>query len=140
MTAVAALPIEKTPGVCGGNARVAGTRIPVWLLVAYRRQGATDAALLGDFPALAAEQVTAAWDYYRENPLEIDRAVWWNDTAATPDGERARPEVLVAGLLLGLSGAEIVAGFEVPVTDAELDAAWQLYRQDPARFRPATRG
>jgi Protein of unknown function (DUF433) len=28
--------IEKTPGVCGGAARVAGTRIPVWQLVEAR--------------------------------------------------------------------------------------------------------
>ena len=31
--------IEKTTGVCGGAARVAGTRIPVWQLVAAREAG-----------------------------------------------------------------------------------------------------
>src|SRR5580704_7735896 len=32
--------IEKTPGVCGGAARVVGTRIPVWQLVEARSLGA----------------------------------------------------------------------------------------------------
>ena len=31
--------IEQTPGVCGGDACVAGTRIPVWVLVNARRLG-----------------------------------------------------------------------------------------------------
>ncbi|MCU0544965.1 MAG: DUF433 domain-containing protein [Oscillatoriaceae cyanobacterium Prado104] len=34
--------IEKNPGVVGGNARIAGTRIAVWGLVESRQLGATD--------------------------------------------------------------------------------------------------
>ena len=44
MTALAAAAIQKTPGVCGGDARVRTTRIPVWLLVLSRRMGRTDPA------------------------------------------------------------------------------------------------
>ncbi|MCU0542788.1 MAG: DUF433 domain-containing protein [Oscillatoriaceae cyanobacterium Prado104] len=36
------LGIQKTPGVMGGEACIRQTRIPVWLLVSYRRQGASD--------------------------------------------------------------------------------------------------
>jgi hypothetical protein len=33
--------ISKTPGIVGGDACIAGTRIPVWDLVEYRQMGAT---------------------------------------------------------------------------------------------------
>ena len=44
--------IEKNPGVCGGAARIAGTRIPVWQLVEARALGASEAEILVDFPSL----------------------------------------------------------------------------------------
>jgi hypothetical protein len=31
--------IQSTPGVCGGNARIRNTRIPVWTLVSLHQQG-----------------------------------------------------------------------------------------------------
>ena len=34
--------IDKTVGVCGGEARIARTRIPVWLLVRQQELGLTD--------------------------------------------------------------------------------------------------
>ncbi|HSF73526.1 MAG TPA: DUF433 domain-containing protein, partial [Microcoleus sp.] len=40
--------IEKTPGVCGGDARIAKTRIPIWSLVNYRILGASDVRILQD--------------------------------------------------------------------------------------------
>ncbi len=40
--------IAKTPGVCGGDACIAGTRIPVWVLVDYRRLGTSDSELLNN--------------------------------------------------------------------------------------------
>jgi uncharacterized protein (DUF433 family) len=46
--------ITKNPGVCGGDACCAGTRIPVWLLVSLRRQGSSDAKLLTFSPDLSA--------------------------------------------------------------------------------------
>ena len=39
--------IEKTPGVCGGSACIVRTRIPVWLLVETKNNGATERHLLG---------------------------------------------------------------------------------------------
>ena len=44
--------IEKTTGVCSGAVRIAGTRIPVWQLVAARETGASEGQLLMDFPRL----------------------------------------------------------------------------------------
>lgn len=40
------LDIQKTPGVCGGEACVAGTRIAVWMLVEARRAGCKDEEIL----------------------------------------------------------------------------------------------
>jgi uncharacterized protein (DUF433 family) len=68
-------PIQSTPGVCGGQARIRSTRIPVWTLVAYRQQGATDEELLGNYPGLSAADFQAAWAYYDENTVEIDRLI-----------------------------------------------------------------
>jgi uncharacterized protein (DUF433 family) len=68
-------PIQITPGVCGGQARIRNTRIPVWTLVAYRQQGAPDEELLANYPGLTAEDLSAAWHYYEQNPEQIDREI-----------------------------------------------------------------
>ena len=47
--------VRKTPGVCGGDACVGNTRIMVWLLVGYRKQGVTDAQLLQYYPGFLPE-------------------------------------------------------------------------------------
>ena len=46
MAALGTSSIEKTPNVCGGDARVRNTRIPVWLLVLQRKFGRSDAEVL----------------------------------------------------------------------------------------------
>ena len=53
--------IEKTVSVCGGSARIAGTRIPVWQLVAARWTGASEARLLLlDYPGRRTEDLVNA--------------------------------------------------------------------------------
>lgn len=61
--------------VCGGSARVIRTRIPVWLLESLRRQGKTDAELLGAYPSLNAEDLTNAWNYARTHREEMNREI-----------------------------------------------------------------
>jgi uncharacterized protein (DUF433 family) len=73
--------IEKTANVCGGDACVANTRVPVWVLEQARRLGATDADLLADYPSLTATDLTAAWAYVRSNGPEIDSAIRDNEEA-----------------------------------------------------------
>jgi uncharacterized protein (DUF433 family) len=75
MSTVETAPIQKTPGVCGGDARVRDTRIPVWLLVGYRKDGVDDARLLQMYPSLTLADVSAAWWYYAENRSEIEQAI-----------------------------------------------------------------
>lgn len=56
--------ISKTPGVCGANARIRDTRIPVWTLVSFRQQGASNEELLRNYPGLTQQDLEAAWLYY----------------------------------------------------------------------------
>jgi uncharacterized protein (DUF433 family) len=73
--------IEKTPGVCGGEARIARTRIPVWLLVRQRQLGISEAAILDGYPTLGAADLNNAWNYYRGHKTEIESDITENETA-----------------------------------------------------------
>ena len=73
--------IKKTPGVCGGDACIGNTRIPVWTLVSYRTLGASDAQLLENYPTLNQADLDAAWGYYDQNRPEIETAIRENDEA-----------------------------------------------------------
>jgi uncharacterized protein (DUF433 family) len=67
--------IQKTPGVCGGNARIRDTRIAVWTLVSFRQQGASETELLRNYPGLTPQDLEAAWLYYQEHLQEIDQVI-----------------------------------------------------------------
>jgi uncharacterized protein (DUF433 family) len=71
--------IDKTPGVCGGEARVIRTRIPVWTLELARRLGVSEATLLASYPTLRAEDLGNAWSYVRFHPAEIEDAIAENE-------------------------------------------------------------
>ena len=71
--------IEKTPGVCGGDARIAKTRIPIWSMVNYRILGANDVRILQDFPHLSAADLANAWAYAEAHPEEIEAAIARNE-------------------------------------------------------------
>ncbi|MBD1926996.1 DUF433 domain-containing protein [Trichocoleus sp. FACHB-90] len=70
--------IEKTPGVCGGDACIAKTRIPVWVLVNARGLGISEAQLLYDYPISAAD-LANAWAYAKAYPQEIEIAIRMNE-------------------------------------------------------------
>ncbi len=71
--------IEKTTGVCGGEACIRNTRIPVWLLVSYRQQGASDAKILDAYPSLTAIDLANAWTYTEAHSEEIEAAICRNE-------------------------------------------------------------
>lgn len=71
--------IEKTPDVCGGDACIAGTRIPVWSLVNSRRLGMTEKEILYNFPTLVHKDLKNAWNYYRANKEEIEEQIRANE-------------------------------------------------------------
>ncbi len=73
--------IEATSGICGGAARIAGTRIPVWQLIEAREMGATEAQILLDYPGLHARNLVNAWDYAKEHSDEIAAEIHRNGVA-----------------------------------------------------------
>lgn len=76
--------IEKTPGVRGGSARVSGTRISVWQLVADRDLGVSEVQLLLDYPSLRAKDIVNAWSYAESHHDEILAEIHENEVAAPP--------------------------------------------------------
>jgi uncharacterized protein (DUF433 family) len=72
---------SKTPGVCGGDACIGNTRIPVWSLVCDRRLGCSDAELLKCYPHLTAADLVNAWAYADAYPEEIETAIRENEAA-----------------------------------------------------------
>jgi uncharacterized protein (DUF433 family) len=67
--------IRKTPGVCGGEACVRDSRVPVWTLYRLKELGRSDEQLLGDFPSLTVDDLPAAWAYVREHEAKIRDAI-----------------------------------------------------------------
>ena len=71
--------INKTPNVCGGDACVGKTRIPVWSLVSDRRLGMSDPEILAAFPTLSAVDLVNAWVYAERHLEEIESAIRENE-------------------------------------------------------------
>ncbi len=59
----------------GGDACIAKTRIPVWLLVSYRQQGMSDGQILAGYPDLTATDLVEAWAYAKVYAEEIVAAL-----------------------------------------------------------------
>ena len=70
--------IQKTAGVCGGNACVRDTRITVWGLVEWRRLGLSDERIIEIIDCLTRDDLAAAREYYRLNQGEIDEEIRLN--------------------------------------------------------------
>lgn len=71
--------IESSDGVLGGDARIAGTRIPVWLLERARQLGTSDAQLLRAYPTLRPENLAEAWRYVGAHQESIERQIRENE-------------------------------------------------------------
>lgn len=68
--------VVKTPGVCGGQPRIAGTRIKVKHVYTWvERMGMTPAQVVAEYPHLTRAQVHAALAYYWSHPDEINRDI-----------------------------------------------------------------
>ena len=73
--------VEKTPGICGGDACIRKTRITVEGLVEWRGLGLSDAEILDRYPSLTRADLAAAWAYYERYPHEIQEAIRENEAA-----------------------------------------------------------
>lgn len=73
--------VESRANVCGGEACIVRTRIPVWLLEQARRLGTSETELLASFPTLRAGDLVNAWAYVRSHYAEIERDIQENEGA-----------------------------------------------------------
>ncbi len=71
--------IEVTPGVCGGQPRIAGHRIRVQDIVLWTEQGQTPDDIVASFPQLSLADVHAALAYYYDHQREIDVQIQQDD-------------------------------------------------------------
>lgn len=67
--------IQKTPGVCGGDACIRDTRITVHGLVEWRQLGLSDTEILESIQGLTPVDLEAAWAYYAQHRDEIDETI-----------------------------------------------------------------
>src|SRR3990172_6059933 len=70
--------ITRTPGVCGGDPVVAGTRIPVWVLEQCRHLRMSTSEILEDYPSLTEADLIAAWSYAENHRDEIEQQICEN--------------------------------------------------------------
>lgn len=73
--------VQKTPGVCGGEACIRNTRITVRGLVRYRQLGLSDQGILDAIQGLMRDDLAAAWDYHAAHPTEIEETIRLNEEA-----------------------------------------------------------
>lgn len=73
--------IQKSPGVCGGDACIRNTRITVHGLVHYRQLGLSDQRILHTIQGLSQHDLAAAWEYYADHSTEIEDAIRLNEEA-----------------------------------------------------------
>jgi uncharacterized protein (DUF433 family) len=62
--------IVKTPGVCGGDAHIKGTRVTVWGLEEWRRLGWSNSRILDAYPRLKPDDLDAAWGLCGATPRQ----------------------------------------------------------------------
>ena len=67
--------LVKTPGVCGGHARIENTRIRVHDVIGLLQNGETVDSVTHQLPGLTRAQVYECLAYYEDHLAEIDYLV-----------------------------------------------------------------
>lgn len=67
--------ITRSPGICGGRVRIAGTGVSVRRIAGWYRLGLTPEEIATEIPHLSLAQVHAALAYYHANRDEMDAAI-----------------------------------------------------------------
>lgn len=74
--AVQAVHIARDEGICGGQPRIAGTRLKAQhIAIEYERLGWTPDQICDAHPGITLAQVHAALSYYFEHKDEIDKTI-----------------------------------------------------------------
>ena len=71
--------ITRDPEVGGGVECLENTRIPVFIVVNWRKLGWSDADILGMYTELNTGQLNAVWDYYTAHKTKIDNQIKRNE-------------------------------------------------------------
>ena len=72
MTTLISNHVEKKPGVCGGKACIAGTRVRVQdVYIWHKLQGRSVDEIVAGFPQLKPADIHAALTYYWDHRIEI---------------------------------------------------------------------
>ena len=89
--------IVKTPGVCSGQPRIAGTRIKVKHVYTWvERMGMTPAQVVADYPHLTMAQVHAALAYYWSHESEIQHDIENEEKLVLEPKAKAGPTTAIA--------------------------------------------
>jgi uncharacterized protein (DUF433 family) len=98
--------IVKTPGVCSGQPRIAGTRIKVkHVYVWVEQMGMSPAQVVAEYPHLTMAQVHAALAYYWSHQDEIQRDIENEEKLVAELEAKAGPSKLQERLA-GLNAAD----------------------------------
>ncbi len=73
--------VHEVPGVCGGYPVIRNTRIPVWIVVSFHRQGTSVDEIAVMYPHLSKEHIQGALDYYAAHPARVDEDFERNEHA-----------------------------------------------------------
>ncbi|MEG4280814.1 DUF433 domain-containing protein [Microcoleus sp. MON1_C1] len=71
--------MSQTLGVCGGDACMRNTCIPIWELESFRHLGMNESRLLDNYPTLTATDLANASAYAAAFPDESEIAIRQND-------------------------------------------------------------
>lgn len=83
--------VARTPGTCGGSARINGTRIPVWLVVTWiLRSGWTPEEFVEAYPQVTLAQMYDALSYYYDHRGEVDGDLREQEAAWPKSKKRGR--------------------------------------------------
>src|ERR1700694_3404090 len=90
--------IVKTPGTCGGRARIAGHRVRVQdIVIWYEHQGMTPDEIVSHLPTITLADVHAALAYYFDHIEEIQQEMR-AERAFVGELRRRNPSLLEAKL------------------------------------------
>jgi len=93
--------IEQSPGICGGKARIAGSRIRVQdIVVWHERMGLSADEIVSRYPQLTLAGVYAGLAYYHDHRTEIEAQMEAGDTLVD-ELRRLYPSKLQAKLQAG---------------------------------------
>jgi uncharacterized protein (DUF433 family) len=72
MSTMLEVTLVRTPGVCGGNLRIDGTRMTVNQIVTLHKQGLTPEQIVEQYPHRTPREIYAVLAWYYEHQAEFD--------------------------------------------------------------------